>query len=567
MTSNNEKKLLTKSDINKVFWRSFTVNASFNYERQMSQGAQYALSPILQKLYPDKKELGEALQRHAEFFNTTPMLCPFIFGITAAMEEENATQEDFDPNTINSVKAGLMGPLAGIGDSVFWGTLRPLAGGIACSLALTGNLFAPFLFLLLFNIPNVLVRYFGCHWGYNSGMKALNRFEELGLTEKIFTAAAIIGLLVIGGMSASMVSINPVVAIGSGDNAIKLIGRSGEKMDEDTIALIEDYLDGRLEVFGQMWQQIPLAKREHIGRTVDYTAGRNRYVGYLISLGMFSFKGMKVGLDCANGSAWTIAKSVFDALGAKTYVMGDEPDGFNINNGVGSTHIDALRRFVVANGLDIGFAYDGDADRCLAVDEQGTVITGDHILYVCGKHLKQEGELPRNTVVTTIMSNFGLYRAFDREGIAYAKTAVGDKYVYEYMAKNGCALGGEQSGHIIFSKYASTGDGVLTSLKLMEVMLERKLPMSKLLEGLTIYPQVLENIRVKDKKAAREDSDVQAAVETVAARLGETGRILVRESGTEPVLRVMAEAPEDAVCRECVAQVAEVIRRKGHCVS
>ena len=209
MTSNNEKKLLTKSDINKVFWRSFTVNASFNYERQMSQGAQYALSPILRKLYPDKKELGEALQRHAEFFNTTPMLCPFIFGIAAAMEEENATQEDFDPNTINSVKAGLMGPLAGIGDSVFWGTLRPLAGGIACSLALTGNLFAPFLFLLLFNIPNVLVRYFGCHWGYNSGMKALNRFEELGL--------------VIGGMSASMVSINPVIAIGSGDSAIKLI--------------------------------------------------------------------------------------------------------------------------------------------------------------------------------------------------------------------------------------------------------------------------------------------------------------------------------------------------------
>lgn len=208
MTSNNEKKLLTKSDINRVFWRSFTVNASFNYERQMSQGAQYALSPILQKLYPDKKELGEALQRHAEFFNTTPMLCPFIFGITAAMEEENATQEDFDPNTINSVKAGLMGPLA---------------GGIACSLALTGNLFAPFLFLLLFNIPNVLVRYFGCHWGYNSGMKALNRFEELGLTEKIFTAAAIIGLLVIGGMSASMVSVNPVIAIGSGDSAIKLI--------------------------------------------------------------------------------------------------------------------------------------------------------------------------------------------------------------------------------------------------------------------------------------------------------------------------------------------------------
>ena len=218
------------------------------------------------------------------------------------------------------------------------------------------------------------------------------------------------------------------------DNGIKLISGSGEKMDEGTIAFIEDYLDGKLEVFGQRWQQIPLARRDHIGRTVDYVAGRNRYVGYLISLGLFSFKGKRVGLDCANGSAWTIAKSVFDALGAKTYVMGDEPDGFNINNGVGSTHIEALRRFVLANELDVGFAYDGDADRCLAVDEQGGIITGDHILYVCGRHLKQQGELPRNTVVTTIMSNFGLYRAFDREGISYAKTAVGDKYVYEYMA-------------------------------------------------------------------------------------------------------------------------------------
>ena len=302
------------------------------------------------------------------------------------------------------------------------------------------------------------------------------------------------------------------------------------------------------------------------GRTVAYVAGRNRYVGYLISLGLFSFKGKRVGLDCANGSAWTIAKSVFDALGAKTYVMGDEPDGFNINNGVGSTHIEALRRFVLANELDVGFAYDGDADRCLAVDEQGGIITGDHILYVCGRHLKQQGELPHNTVVTTIMSNFGLYRAFDREGISYAKTAVGDKYVYEYMAKNGCALGGEQSGHIIFSKYASTGDGVLTSLKLMEVMLEQKKPLSKLTEGLTIYPQVLENVRVRDKKTAREDPDVQAAVDAVAAELGDTGRVLVRESGTEPVLRVMVEAPEDAVCRQCVDRVVDVIRRNGHCV-
>ena len=350
------------------------------------------------------------------------------------------------------------------------------------------------------------------------------------------------------------------------DNGIKLIGRSGEKMDEDTIALIEDYLDGKLSVFGQTWETLPLAQRDHIGRTVDWSAGRNRYVGYLISLGMFSFKGKKVGLDCANGSAWMIARSVFDALGATTYVMGDEPDGFNINNGVGSTHIEALQRFVVEKGLDVGFAYDGDADRCLAVDEKGQIITGDHILYICGRHMKELGELPHNTVVTTVMSNFGLSRAFDRRGVRYAKTAVGEKYVYEYMSRNGCALGGEQSGHIIFSKYASTGDGILTSLKLMEVMLERKQPMSKLTEGLTIYPQVLENVRVRDKAAARQDPAVQKAVDDVARRLGDTGRILVRESGTEPVLRVMVEAPEDAVCRECVAQVAEILRTQGHTV-
>ena len=348
------------------------------------------------------------------------------------------------------------------------------------------------------------------------------------------------------------------------DNGIKLIDRSGEKMDEGTISLIEDYLDGRLEVFGQRWETLPLARREHIGRTVDYVAGRNRYVGYLISLGMFSFKGKKVGLDCANGSAWMIARSVFDALGATTYVMGDEPDGFNINNGVGSTHIDALRAFVVEKGLDVGFAYDGDADRCLAVDEKGQILTGDHILYICGRHMREMGELPHNTVVTTVMSNFGLYRAFDREGIRYAKTAVGDKYVYEYMSKNGCALGGEQSGHIIFSKYASTGDGILTSLKLMEVMLERKQPMSKLMEGLTIYPQVLENVRVRDKLAARQDAAVQRAVDEVARRLGDTGHILVRESGTEPLLRVMVEAPEDDVCRACVAQVVTAIQEAGH---
>ena len=348
------------------------------------------------------------------------------------------------------------------------------------------------------------------------------------------------------------------------DNGIKLIGRSGEKMDEDTVALIEDYLDGKLSVFGQTWETLPLAQRDHIGRTVDWSAGRNRYVGYLISLGMFSFKGKKVGLDCANGSAWMIARSVFDALGATTCVMGDEPDGFNINNGVGSTHIEALQRFVVEKGLDVGFAYDGDADRCLCVDEKGNVITGDHILYIYGCYLQEHGELMNNTVVTTVMSNFGLYKAFDEKGIGYAKTAVGDKYVYEYMAKNGCRIGGEQSGHIIFSQYASTGDGILTSLKMMEVMLAKKLPMSKLAEPLTIYPQVLENVRVTDKKAAQDDAAVQAAVKAVAEALGDTGRILVRESGTEPLVRVMVEAPDHDTCQKYVSQVVEVIEAQGY---
>ena len=350
------------------------------------------------------------------------------------------------------------------------------------------------------------------------------------------------------------------------DNGIKLINGNGEKMDEKTISYIEDYLDGHLELFGEKLSEIPYATGENIGRTVDYAAGRNRYVGYLISLAIYSFKNIKVGLDCANGSAWQIAKNVFDALGAKTYVINNEPNGININNNAGSTHIEVLQKFVKENNLDVGFAYDGDADRCIAVDEKGNVINGDLILYIYGKYLKERGKLLNNTVVTTVMSNFGLYKAFDEAGIQYEKTAVGDKYVYENMVANGHRIGGEQSGHIIFSKYATTGDGILTSLKLMEVMLERKQPMSKLTEGLTIYPQVLENVRVHDKAAARQDPAVQKAVDDVARRLGDTGRILVRESGTEPVLRVMVEAPEDAICRECVAQVAEIIRAQGHAV-
>ena len=350
------------------------------------------------------------------------------------------------------------------------------------------------------------------------------------------------------------------------DNGIKLINSYGEKMDERVIGLIESYLDGHLEAFGKEWEELPLARRDQIGRTVDHIAGRNRYIGYLISLGMHSFKGMKIGLDCANGSAWNIAKNVFDAMGAKTYVLNAEPDGYNINTNAGSTHIEVMQKFVLENALDVGFAYDGDADRCLCVDEKGNVITGDHILYIYGKYMKERGKLLGNTVVTTVMSNFGLYKAFDELGIGYAKTAVGDKYVYEYMSANGCRLGGEQSGHIIFSKYASTGDGILTSLKIMEVMLAKKKTLSQLCEGFTFYPQVLKNVTVTDKAQAQNDPDVQSAVAAVAAQLGDSGRILVRESGTEPKVRVMVEAESLQLCEQLVDSVVQVIHRKGYAV-
>lgn len=346
------------------------------------------------------------------------------------------------------------------------------------------------------------------------------------------------------------------------DNGIKLINGNGEKMDEDTISLVEAYLDGNLNVFGKDYAEIPYAHRDRIGCTVDYVSGRNRYVGYLISLGVYSFKGMKVGLDCANGSSWNIAKAVFDALGAKTYVINADPNGTNINTDAGSTHIEGLQKFVVEKGLDVGFAYDGDADRCLGVDEKGNVVDGDAILYVYGRYMKEREKLITNTVVTTVMSNFGLYKAFDELGIGYAKTAVGDKYVYEYMQKNGCRLGGEQSGHIIFSKYASTGDGILTSLKMMEVMMAKKMKMSQLTEDLHIYPQVLVNVKVKDKAVAQADKDVQEAVQKVADALGDTGRIFVRESGTEPLIRVMVEAETEEICKNYVDDVVSIINKK-----
>lgn len=340
------------------------------------------------------------------------------------------------------------------------------------------------------------------------------------------------------------------------DNGIKLFNSNGEKMDEGTILEIEDYIDGKTEV--------PLAEREKIGSTVDYESGRNRYMGYLISLAKYGFKGVKVGLDVANGAAWRIARGVFDALGADTYVMNDHPDGFNINTDCGSTHIEHLQKYVVDNALDVGFAYDGDADRCLCVDEKGNVITGDHILYIYGLYMKERDKLLDNKVVTTIMSNFGLYKALDNVGIEYEKTKVGDKYVYENMIQNGYRIGGEQSGHIIFSKYATTGDGILTSLKIMEAMLAKKKPLSELAAPVEFYPQVLKNVRVKSKPEAQNDPDVQAAVNAVTEELGDEGRILVRESGTEPVIRVMVEAGSDEVCEKYVDQVIEVIKSKGH---
>lgn len=350
------------------------------------------------------------------------------------------------------------------------------------------------------------------------------------------------------------------------DNGIKIINHDGEKLDEETTELIENYIDGKLEVFGRKWYEIPFAVKDKIGRTVDYVSGRNRYIGYLISLGIYSFRGIKVGLDCANGSSWNIAKSVFDALGAKTYVINAEPNGLNINENAGSTHIEVLAKYVVENGLDVGFAYDGDADRCLCVDEKGNIVTGDHILYICAKYMKENGKLTNNTVVTTVMSNFGLYKAFDELGIDYAKTAVGDKYVYDYMMKNKNRLGGEQSGHIIFSKFATTGDGILTSLKIMEVMIAKKQPVSKLYEGFEFYPQVLENVRVTDKFAAQADEKVQIAVKEVEAELGNSGRILVRESGTEPVIRVMVEAESEEICRKYVDKVVNTIKEKGYSI-
>ena len=342
------------------------------------------------------------------------------------------------------------------------------------------------------------------------------------------------------------------------DNGIKVINSEGHKMEAEVEAKIEAYIDGEID-------EIPLATKENIGRTVDYAAGRNRYIGHLISLATRSFKDMRVGLDCANGSASSVAKSVFEALQAKTYVINNEPNGVNINTNCGSTHIEVLQEYVKEKHLDVGFAYDGDADRCIAVDENGNVVDGDRIIYVCGKYLMEQGKLKDNTVVTTIMSNLGLYKACDKIGMKYEQTAVGDKYVYENMLKNGYVLGGEQSGHIIFSKHARTGDGILTSLMVMEAIIEKKQTLGTLADEVKIFPQLLKNVRVKDKKTALDNATVQAAVEKTAEELGTDGRILVRESGTEPVIRVMVEAASDEICEKYVDSVVKVIESEGLC--
>jgi phosphoglucosamine mutase len=343
------------------------------------------------------------------------------------------------------------------------------------------------------------------------------------------------------------------------DNGIKVINSRGEKLCEAVISEIEKFIDSEDDT-------IPFATRENIGCTVDYAAGRNRYIGYLISLATRSYRTVKVGLDCANGSAWMIAKNLFDALGAKTYVINNSPDGTNINENCGSTHIDVLAKYVKENQLDVGFAFDGDADRCLAVDENGNVIDGDLILYIYGCYMKDRGKLLNNTVVTTIMSNFGLYKAFDRVGIEYVKTDVGDKYVYECMTANGHRLGGEQSGHIIFSKYASTGDGLITAIKMMEVMLEKKSTLAMLSEPVILYPQKLKNVYVDDKLGTLEDADVIAAIKKSEAELGDNGRVLVRQSGTEPVIRVMVEAENKEICDKQVNAIIEAMKIGGHII-
>jgi len=347
------------------------------------------------------------------------------------------------------------------------------------------------------------------------------------------------------------------------DNGIKLINRAGEKMDDYTVSLIEKYIDGDMSSFDISGEDLPLAQQDNIGTVIDHVAGRNRYVGYLISIAANSYKSLNIALDCANGASWMIARSVFSALGANVHVINDTPNGININNNAGSTHINGLRKFVKENHLDAGFAFDGDADRLIAVDENGNVINGDHIIYIIGRRLRDKGLLPGNKVVTTIMSNMGLYRALDDAGIGYIQTTVGDRFVHEAMMENNYYLGGEQSGHVIVRKYATTGDGILSALMLLEEMIEKKTTLGLLAEPVKMYPQYIKNVTVVDKATVANNEQVKAMVEEIAKKLGNDGRILLRESGTEPIIRIMIESSEQKLCESEADKVANLIEELG----
>ncbi len=346
------------------------------------------------------------------------------------------------------------------------------------------------------------------------------------------------------------------------DNGIKLINSYGEKMDDYTLSLVEKYIDGEVEEFG-FEKDLPYATKENIGRIIDYTSGRNRYVGYLISVAANSYKKLNIALDCANGSSWMIAKSVFDALGAKTHIINAEPDGININFNAGSTHIGVLRKFVKEKHCDVGFAFDGDADRCIAVDENGEIVNGDHVIYIIAQMLRKKGLLKNDTVVATVMSNLGFFRALEEAGINCIQTTVGDKYVHEAMLENDCSIGGEQSGHIIIRKYASTGDGILTAIMLAECMIENKSALSKLASPVKMFPQTVKNVVVNDKAAVTCNKQVLDAVKEVDEALGKNGRILLRESGTEPMIRVMVESNSQKNCEFYADKIINLITELG----
>ena len=350
------------------------------------------------------------------------------------------------------------------------------------------------------------------------------------------------------------------------DNGIKVINKYGEKLDDKTTALIESYIDGNLHELGIAEDDLPLATKEKLGCIIDYSSGRNRYLGYLISLASHSFKNLKIGLDCANGASWMIAKSVFSALGAQTTVIGAEPDGLNVNENCGSTHIENLCRLVKEKHLDLGFAFDGDADRCIAVDGNGEVVDGDKMLYILGRRLKSRGVLNHDTIVATVMSNSGFLKSLDALGIKCEQTDVGDRFVYECMQDKGYDLGGEQSGHIIIKKYATTGDGILTAIMITEEVCDSKMTLAELAEPVKLYPQYTQNVKVKDKPKVFKDKSVLESLEQVEKLIGGNGRVLLRQSGTEPVIRIMVECESKEKCAEYAGIIADRIIMGGHCI-